>query len=1644
MATSQVTESWRTAPSEDGNNSATSRRWQGDSGNTPAASAAKARGKRRRATVLSLLLTVVLLAWLVYLLLYNPLLTPTVTMTATGYDWPYPPNAWAMEDVVALADLDRQNVRQFDISDSTDQREKALAALAASLKTASEKDTEAACVVVYISMFGAVNDQGTPCLLPPDADPFNPASWIKVSDLLQTVVEHSSPANRKLIVLDACRYRSDWKLGIVYNTFAERLHDVAADFADQRVTLLTSAGEGQMNPGSSDLRSTPFGYFFKLGLAGAADVNRDNSVSVKELHRYLGDRVGAWSMENFGRPQQPQLLPASTNDFHVAWSVRQGMLRRLQDAASSTMRPPPSIATERIGDLWQKMARLKLHQPLRFAPLTWHRWQNKLLQLEMLADAGIAYAGPAQRTERDLAKELDSALSRAAAATSESSIVARSAVFTDDLKKLPELLRPCTLSEGMFFGTVSPLAAERARAAIQNAIVDRQATRLETMVETTVGAPLPAEWIDQFYFLRTAAELQVPQQQWDNGSLQELLALRTRSNRLAGVLTGKAADGLRFLDQLQAGIADGDQYRRRAEDRFLAVSDPSLIRTEILAANERLGEAEELAKRLAEAATVYEAACAELPVYAHWLSQRHDLEARDNLLTKVLLPTIAANQRLGEPSGASATALLESAASVREGLDQLKSAFDRECRFLSESDQRDADVRQRLEFALQSPNASWELRLALKKRLVAVARQLAQGFHDTKKKEAAGDASETPSGDLTEQPTAWEVQPLLAMIGGPEPAAKEAADETTNGRLLHLEAVNQQARRSLLDAAIGIAGDPSVRLTTEPNRQVDPIAADFQARRSAAWFIEEIPQQTPSDRRLRHELQQLLLFSGERALDDFLGPLSEGDESFVRQFFFERAANNCFGAVEELLPAAGAVDARLQRNRQLLANRLAAARDGISITAESTSLIDLADQPTVDVELRPTNAMAHFPQGFAAIAIQDGARLRRPSSASSTNPTATAGSIPVPLADNRPLKVGLVMPEIDQGNPARDVLVVFRGHRFAAPFLLQSLGGLVIDHRPHRYGPPQVTLFGDRRQRASIVFVLDCSASMSEPILVESLGSEQRQRLDLAKSALEAMLIELAQRGDTRVGVRFFGHRVGWSTSRPVQMVASSSYSGDIPAGLLPSRDVESVLTLGRFDSVEAGNVIRRMRSVQPLGQSPLNLALIEALGDFAKDDRDTEKSIIVITDGVNYQFTPASVDNRDTPPTTVTAALAAWEKYRVPIHILGFGVAEAEVAEAEREFRRIADRTGGSYHPVSNGMDLLRAIRNQLGLGGYYLQDSEGRVVSGTENGEIKPVRLNVPVTPDTWDGKEQTFVVHFQQVRRAVQLAGGEALELMVTSDGGDIQAIPFDGAFPVAGELTAGEAGLRTGYVVRCHRPLRQQATVRFPLSWQDQRSHFTERLQEAWITITPVDAEGVPHPTSYLFYDLNYEPRKPVPVVELAAHDWPAMYNQARIEVWCKLRPSTADESIQMSEVAAAATKYSKGIRLPAFPGIILQLRRSETSNGDLQIDVTERHEGASSVDAMKVRCALPAGTKPARVTHRFDAEHGIVTHTFMIAAADRTRVEGANGASIEFIRRETIQDGAWQLERGRPLNVEIYDASNVFPVEAAAGASSVQD
>ena len=256
-------------------------------------------------------------------------------------------------------------------------------------------------------------------------------------------------------------------------------------------------------------------------------------------------------------------------------------------------------------------------------------------------------------------------------------------------------------------------------------------------------------------------------------------------------------------------------------------------------------------------------------------------------------------------------------------------------------------------------------------------------------------------------------------------------------------------------------------------------------------------------------------------------------------------------------------------------------------------------------------------------------------------------------------------------------------------------------------------------------------------------------------------------------------------------------------------------------------------------GQSPLYRSLLQARNDFEGEGEDTNRSVVVITDGENYQYAGSDPALKAPQPATAAEVQAAYSGRKTPIYIMGFGVTSADNPNVEREFRELADSTGGGYFPVQNGRDLLKALRSRLGMGTYSVVDAKGQVVSRPARGDTA-VRLNVPVDIAELGTSAKPFTVRFESAQEPIELEGGEAIVLQASADGRDLTALPYDQGLPVADILTS--AGRKERYTVRAHRPTLEGRTARFKISLQDEDLRLTRRPAETWIEIKPILADA----------------------------------------------------------------------------------------------------------------------------------------------------------------------------------------------------------
>jgi len=253
-----------------------------------------ARNVRR---LLAMLAGVALLAWFGWLV-WAPLRHPRVRFVClSGADYRVlraPPLAYAAEDVTGLAEhsslfSDGGIQAAPYVWDNLAEPAK-FQSLGARLNGIVDDERDQ--IVLYVSAHGLI-DNGEAYLVCRNFDPANPrAGRVAAADLVKHL--RNCRASRKVLVLDMGRIADDPRLGYVWNDLAARVADVVRASRDESIWLLTAHGAGEQSQVATAIERSVFGYALQWGLAGAADANGDDVVSLGELYHYAAATASDW------------------------------------------------------------------------------------------------------------------------------------------------------------------------------------------------------------------------------------------------------------------------------------------------------------------------------------------------------------------------------------------------------------------------------------------------------------------------------------------------------------------------------------------------------------------------------------------------------------------------------------------------------------------------------------------------------------------------------------------------------------------------------------------------------------------------------------------------------------------------------------------------------------------------------------------------------------------------------------------------------------------------------------------------------------------------------------------------------------------------------------------------------------------------------------------------------------------------------------------------------------------------------------------------------------------------------------------------------------------------------------------------------
>lgn len=1505
--------------------------------------------------------------WLV-VVVWSPRRTPIILAACTGasgYRLPYSPFALIDEDLTLLKSLDGKNISLWHAPDGWASRDEAMELLDRQIRAASNVSRPPDAVILYVAMHGDVDDQGRACLVPSGASPLEVDEWIPVEMLLGQMRETMEgrgflPDHPKLVVLDCVRSRSDWRRGLIDSRFAVAVDEMMGRLRGAGFAVLLTSGPGEASRADPQLGASSFAVAFQRGLAGEADANGDGAVFLEELNAFVSSRVDARARTMADVSQTCKLYTKGLNDVRIAWAVRE------QPQAPTPS--PANIAPDVVDGLWRARERLAGGEAARRQPLEWANQLNQLLWLEQAAAAGRDYRAAAEHAQQMLAAEMANFTAAPPLGAADSYATTPEEAVLFGLEEMDGL--PLIEALNRFAEAPSPETLAAATAAVDAS-------------ETQAGRQLAAG-----AFLKQLARMQTLDDPASVPRVGRAFVLQRRLDQLVAMKDPRA----QYF--LESNIEQAVGELQRGVDYMFAGAMGAGRSDEALASAEQLiTNAEANAREVYAALIAYDEVSCRMPRALGWLDQTVyepsgaglDFEEVRRTADRLVADLDALAAQLAEPAtnGDQPISARRLVSEVNDRWKTISSWVDAEYDRLLQADELDAAAARdgaRLVAAPVLPSSQngktgVQRRRELAGRVDAKLLNLA-----TMKIEAA-----PPSEAASERPSiAWAPAAALLADRFSDPDAVVPTQPVEAAKFVRSQL------RQLAVQATAASRDPR-------NQRKNAFETAHRVRVASVFPVEQL-ETNPYHVLGRIDLRRLELRLAERRLDEFWGPTAPG----LAPFFDEAARGYVQAGAAVLVDDDRTVALRKEIEAKLIQ---ANAASHVGMTVQATDCLMIHPNERVVTKVRVQAPTTAWPEGAAVVVVrgEDGRltpyQLQQEAVGkgyafeelgSDAKPSAQAAD-PLTLVVDDGAKI--IPPA------SLSAVAFFRGHEGSSRFLVEPTNGPGVVLHDQTSVIARVTVLGAAAPAESLVLILDVSQTMKRPTRWEGPALSTpvpATRLEAATTALSSLLGDLSERANTRVGVRFYGHRVGWDLSNLSNMLQQLDYAGPPAQGVTPSTDVESVLQLGRFDAIAAGSVRRLLGSLRPWGESPIYLALSESAQELANEPGDVVKRIILITDGGNYQ------SRDETPLDRASSALAS---AGVQLNVLSFSDDASEPGLAE--LKQLATTTGGSFAPVQQATDLLRKLQALTKAAQFTVADSTGAVESRTDAGKTDEVPLH-GVSP-------RKAIVALQGVSQNVELFGGEALQL--APEWGRL-VIPFDDSIVAArANLTGGDEAME----VIAETPHRSDDGVEFRLVLRRRDGLFTPRPRALWVEATPVNASGASVGPPHVVYDAVFAEGCSLPTLEFAAADWPDAAARASITV-----------SIRDEDVAPIATGPGIGdgdaapivASLPG--GGEVRVESSPTPGAANRLLVVGRYQGVAPTGDL-VRIAAVGGDPPDLIRRRMDVDDLVSVHEFAWNG------DVPSNLKLELTPKEAIISGA--RHTAQPLLVTVNDGAGLLPLAA---------
>jgi hypothetical protein len=1642
-----------------------------------------------------------LVGFYVVYVFFGPQNTPLLLVGIYDYADPLPPNAWTREDFERFqatftsdGAASGQNVRIY--SDLGERLWKnagdALAALSMKLQDPSMRPGGPGrdAVLIYLSGHGVLDADGRPCLLlatdhgganvwQPQLSQLQQLPTVALEDVFDTVQKSYKEGVKKIVLLDCSRVQSNPRFGILENGFTAALK--ALPIHDENLFVLCSADEGQAGWTLPDRGASAFGYYVCKGLAGRADDagNKDEIVTLDELEKYVRKQVSEQVQGRYLVDQTPILLTAqdaekSAETTRLAWW-------RPESQSDEARGFAPPVPWEQVDALWSVHEKLKDSGNGRITEstrqwrktfgleadppafyrgadlLSWEAFQQGLLRLELLNDAGSEYADDARRLAGEVLKPLADELQRQADENHLSPSLALRKVITTPVveQQVKRFIDgPVTDNDKEAFNKLlKEKYPPRAKAAWQRWLAwaqSRQAaapadfTRTFALLPEQTGESGADDAVCEPVEISFLHLLSLPQ--YAPAELGQGEALALRSAILSRDLAETAAwanDDVRAHYAIERLVAQGDQARRQAEDH-LFIQPSALNATGQVwdAAREPYRQALTLAVELSDALDLRDQAFQELPYLAQWLVLRQETDADRSAVTdeihkcrdllgqtkaladaidRVMAKTIKSDapadaetaSRFAKELEADRQTLAQLRENMRRGLDEIV-AFHR--RAISDARLAAApDVLnpRRIRDLLTTPLLTGDERRELRETVLTSRRNI-QALQSK------------PADGEQQKPMALTDHPLLALFGETSTLANQA--DRLPGKI-----------RSILQdrfRALQPTGDEPAAATKREDR-LKLTAADRESRNFAVvWTLSPAYREPekqlgdPLGTLAEFDLHHAVLWQARRALDDFWGNEGRGPE----KWYFAALADLALREARRLGP--GERSAAYDAVNDQLIERRQVARTWAEFNVPSVQLPPAGDRSGF-VEVKPTIQIASgVPAGHAALFAEKEPIAMRPAETKDWHSRLDIAAAP--------LQKGLdaIDFQLPATKPTGDVQeyplgLFYRGHVRPAKLVIsvQKPGQqYVLNRTPPP--PPRIMVKGTQGDTGAVSFIFDCSGSMQNAF-------HGVVPMTVAKTVLEQTLEELADAGTYRVSLWLYGHRLGWDDKKK-KVVTRCEFLNVNPAQagipprwcqpetMLMSEDVAREWPFDpngtpKLTSQRYAEIQQLLGSVQGFGVTPLFYSIVKAVQEDPNLKVTTApRRLIVLTDGLNNVNAYYQKPRKTYKPQDVVSAMGE-DGRGVKLHVVGFGEVTAAAGDVEtnpeaREWRKVLP-TIGTYHEIRNleESSFNELLRQLIGLQRYAVTQS-GRV-------QAKPIteRLNRQVVLSDNNGRQQ-YDVRVVGSRQAHELTleGGEAIDLFVADAQSSNPRLVHQRyrtemqASAMASNPDAAAANAEK-FFVGFHQPQRLTGFTLFPISIQnDNEAEFSPRPAEAWIEITPVGAAPPDEVRPLVFYDLEFESGRPVPVLLCRAMNWPPEARRARIDLFFKMQRTDTALRFPVRDVEGRKETPELDLRLASGGKVQFTVSVSPAPeyNG-ARITVIERCAKLADLHQAKVEIETPANSVRRQSFHSADKHE--VHHEFIYSGKVTDELMDYR---LRITSREDLRRGAARLHE--PVEVSVVN------------------